>query len=145
MNQPEKRVLALLAVQHARAHTRSEMVKTKHVSSAAQISLWSPPVKFSLDPVNKHGDRRGIACQSPQMRENWELVAQGRKRCHTCKEIKPVQDFHHSKDGVGGVSRQCKDCACKDSRQRFRLRIYGMSYEEYMALFDAQEGAVTRA
>jgi hypothetical protein len=48
MNHPKKRDLALLAVQHTRADTRSETVKTKHVSSATQISLWSPPVKFSL-------------------------------------------------------------------------------------------------
>ena len=42
MNQPEKRDLALLAVQHARAHTRSETVKNhrKQQSSELQLSLF---------------------------------------------------------------------------------------------------------
>ena len=115
MSHPEKRDLALLAVSRARAHTRSEIVI---------IDGRSDPTRWRKDMMRK---------------ENYYLVLEGRKRCRSCGEIKPLTEFHQLKEGRGGVRPRCKDCENTGARHRSHKRYYAISYEEYLALYAAQE------
>lgn len=85
---------------------------------------------------------RGYA-HDPLYRERRELAEQGLKRCITCAVIKPFSNFYAytsaRKDRcVGGVTNECKDCALVRFRRSFLKRAYGITPEDYDALFTAQ-------
>lgn len=97
-----------------------------------------------------------------------ELFTQGRRRCHACKKIKPLDEFYKDAKAKGGKGYRCKDCAkrisAKDAKEnsdarkatgkRYRsqphiraqardrlLRIkYGVGSKEYDQLLARQKG-----
>ena len=73
------------------------------------------------------------------------------KRCCECGEIKPLTEFNRSSKGKDGYQWKCRACykAYNKSRYTYDMelsrskhlkRTYGMAPEEYLALFDAQNG-----
>lgn len=76
------------------------------------------------------------------------------KSCSTCKETKPLKDFHNDRRTVTGKASVCKECASRrmkewywsseDRKQRIRdggLKFkYGISREDYFRMLDDQEG-----
>ena len=50
---------------------------------------------------------------------NKELLADGLKICNTCRETKPLTDFHKHRSRLGGVSDECRKCALSRCRRRY--------------------------
>lgn len=61
-------------------------------------------------------------------RLNKELLAEGLKICNTCREKKPLTDFHKHRSRLGGVSDECKECT--SSRHRMKYAIDGWKGHE---------------
>ena len=55
------------------------------------------------------------------------------KRCNACCEIKPAKAFT-------GREWVCKKCRNKQRVRRARVEKYGITFEEFSTLLDAQEG-----
>ncbi len=53
----------------------------------------------------------------------------GNKRCCTCKQYKPVTEFHKDATGIGGATYSCKLCANARSRANHKERL--VSQEGY--------------
>jgi hypothetical protein len=76
------------------------------------------------------------------------------KRCSACREVKPVSEFPSHPGSAGGRRRQCKDCHNARSRTEYARRpevraqakarnrksLYGLTQEDFDALFAAQDG-----
>ena len=77
------------------------------------------------------------------------------KTCCDCRESKPLSDYHKSAQHKSGVSGHCKPCQAAYHRQwyaknrakksvdmrRVRLsRLFGLSLEDWDALYDRQNG-----
>lgn len=65
------------------------------------------------------------------------------KRCPTCRKIKPLSDFHRSKNTLDGHVCYCKPCALarwKPMNFVWRLRTYfGITLEQYNTLLEKQD------
>ena len=81
----------------------------------------------------------------PVHMERLDLVKQGLKRCDTCHEIKPLIEFYPVRSGhgyhIGGVTNMCRLRSREEALRRFRERLYGISMEEYLKIFAAQNSA----
>jgi Recombination endonuclease VII len=68
--------------------------------------------------------------------------AQGRT-CTTCNEFKPAKEYELEKDkrAFGGVAMRSKCRVCDGTRKykRFIQKTYGISYESYIELLEAQK------
>jgi hypothetical protein len=73
------------------------------------------------------------------------------KRCGECGEMKHLTEFNRSSKGNDGHQWKCRACYkaynksiytynMELSRSKHLKRTYGMAPEEYIALFDAQNG-----
>jgi hypothetical protein len=58
------------------------------------------------------------------------------KVCTYCKQFKGLNNFNNRKASTDGKAYQCKDCK-KDIELK---RIYGITLEQYMQMFTAQNG-----
>lgn len=47
------------------------------------------------------------------------LVIDGKKPCHTCKQLLPVSEFHKKASTVSGLESNCKACVAKKFRDRY--------------------------
>jgi len=61
------------------------------------------------------------------------------RRCCWCHETKPVSMFNKHKGRPAGINSMCKSCAKEQEFPR-RLKRYGISKEDYLALLADQEG-----
>ena len=69
------------------------------------------------------------------------------KKCSKCKQIKPLSDFHKSKNGKFGVHHYCKKCNSKFRKSTYKYNIerqtrtkYKVEFEEIIDLYDNQNG-----
>ena len=73
------------------------------------------------------------------------------KHCSTCKEVKPLEDFHNDKGTKTGKSSRCKPCTITQKRNWNRKnkekvhgqqikQKYGIGLEEFNAMYKAQGG-----
>lgn len=75
------------------------------------------------------------------------------KMCYTCKQTKPIEEFHLRKRGdpIRGRMSDCKDCQKarlrgryhrSDDKERHRivLRSHNVTKEQYAAMLEAQDG-----
>lgn len=78
------------------------------------------------------------------------------KTCRTCKETKPIIEFHKRKDGKAGTRSSCVDCTRKknleyyhnkggkelqaDRSYKHNLKKYGLTEEDYNGLLEDQQG-----
>ncbi len=73
------------------------------------------------------------------------------KKCASCQVIKPIEEFPRDKGKPDGYASSCKPCR-RESKQKFLernpyynemeswRRRYGLSREEYMRMYEDQEG-----
>lgn len=91
-----------------------------------------------------------------------KYLIDGKLECRKCSEWKPLEDYHKSKSGTYGVVGMCKVCALKKAREyrkdklgpgkpyaektkiyqrQYHLKtVYGLTVEEYQAIWDKQSG-----
>jgi len=69
-----------------------------------------------------------------------ERETTGTKQCRVCGETKPLDDFHKDTRRVDGLTDECRPCKKKMARTQHVLRTYGVTQEQYDALYAAQEG-----
>ena len=78
-------------------------------------------------------------------REQRQLIAEGNRRCTTCREIKSTNDFYR----CGGMCRECRAAykrrwkAALNENQRRSLMLrekYNIEQSDYEALLSAQNG-----
>jgi len=78
------------------------------------------------------------------------------RKCCTCHLEKPIEDFwkDSTRNGLGGISRRCKQCSCSFSRKQYHAQPdkksfnhtnhlrsrFGLKKEEYVRLLQAQNG-----
>ena len=78
------------------------------------------------------------------------------KICKTCKESKPITEFHKRKDGKAGTRSSCIVCMRKkhleyyhsrggkelqaDRSYKHNLKKYGLTEEDYKSLLEGQQG-----
>lgn len=74
------------------------------------------------------------------------------QKCSTCKETKPLGQFHKDQDRTSGHNAHCKPCRIEyanaykannpDSLKNSALKSkYGITLEEYNGLFEKQQGS----
>ena len=82
-----------------------------------------------------------------------EIYASGKKRCRTCKQVKPHGEFHRRPNRNDGLSSYCKPCVSEQSKVRnalphkkqkarenkYRVK-YGIGVAEYDRMLQAQGG-----
>jgi hypothetical protein len=89
--------------------------------------------------------RSCIACE--------RLYDSGRKKCHKCKQVKPLADFHRRPNREHAYDGNCKACRSHDSKQRNALpekqaryrelryrRLYGVGLAQVEAMQRQQKG-----
>jgi Recombination endonuclease VII len=139
INWPEKGDLAPLAAFRPRTHARSELVKAPRKPSAA--------TQMSLFPEKQSSVRRFSRAWvgDPAYMERREMEAHRMKRCITCKTVKPYGEFgvvplsSAKNKTIGGVWNECKDCkSARQKRTHMKLK-YGVSEEDYTAMYEAQD------
>lgn len=102
--------------------------------------------------VSKYSNRK-----TPEEHREFWFLPDGRKRCCTCQEFKPLTDYHKDSGGIEGVAYSCKVCANARSKlhharrmrddpkyrramkERYVRQSYGLSRDEYEALLLAQD------
>jgi len=77
------------------------------------------------------------------------------KTCKRCSKTKPIEQFYKNKETVDGRHSHCAECskaiardrriqnpiAAKESQRRAHLKsTFGITFEEYEALFTGQKG-----
>ena len=71
------------------------------------------------------------------------------KTCKSCGEVKPILEFYPHKKSKGGYIRHCKVCVSLQRKKKYcskKTRAahikskYGLSEEDYTALFEKQQG-----
>lgn len=69
------------------------------------------------------------------------------KVCNSCKNSKPVKEFHKQKECKDGLRGSCRSCRSTrffgPNRQSYLKRKYGINNEDYERLFKEQEGKCT--
>ena len=79
------------------------------------------------------------------------LIASGEKECSSCRETKPLEDFHPRKDTADRLYADCKKCIVQangerasvkpDTRRAYNLKVnYNITIEEYDAILASQNG-----
>jgi hypothetical protein len=68
-------------------------------------------------------EHRRIIFDPTYKQPNNKLVKLGCKQCTTCKEIKPLNDYHNHKNGIGGKYIYCKKCSIIRAALYYRLKI----------------------
>jgi hypothetical protein len=75
------------------------------------------------------------------------VLADGTKKCNKCGEVKPVSEYHPHKSIKCGLFPHCKECHRNHYRKNrfewrngFLNRTYGISFDEYLTMFQAQGG-----
>jgi hypothetical protein len=94
------------------------------------------------------------------------LVAEGKKQCTGCLEVKPLEQYGKATNGLGGRASQCNTCKAEKSRQyrkdnpdphknwdagryqrrkremrdRFLQRTYGVTLERFEEMVEEQQG-----
>lgn len=78
------------------------------------------------------------------------------KKCHTCKQNKKMSDFHLNKKKKDGRATRCRKCKGKayreavikepvkhnrSNRNRQYVRKYGITIEDYEAMYASQNGS----
>jgi hypothetical protein len=116
--------------------------------SRKDLFVTQPPLFF--DTPKARGLSRG-AINVPRYRADYlerrEMEEQQIKRCSTCKVVKPYSEFYTLTESrnlrvhtVGGVTNECKDCMATRYKESHMRRKYGISLEEYNAMYEAQDG-----
>ena len=70
------------------------------------------------------------------------FVVNGKKKCSSCREIKPVSEFHQRSDHANGVGYRsiCKECTKPKERNRHLERSYGIDLFDYERMYKEQGG-----
>ena len=64
------------------------------------------------------------------------------KKCRTCDEIKPLDEFYRSnkKSNPDGRINYCKGCREKTNRRSYLKRKFGITPEDYESMLESQGG-----
>jgi hypothetical protein len=62
------------------------------------------------------------------------------KKCIRCKNEKPFSEFYNKAVGKNGKHEYCKKCSYLINRKNELKRVYGISLDEYNAMFANQKG-----
>lgn len=62
------------------------------------------------------------------------------KTCTQCQAEKPLDQFYAQERGLDGRRSRCIPCEARDVEDRRILRTYGITREQYDAMFEAQGG-----
>jgi hypothetical protein len=73
------------------------------------------------------------------------------KKCSRCQQVKPLSEFNRATKSKDGYQWHCNACRKLHNKARYKYdlevnrsknlkRLYGMSPEEYQAMFTAQNG-----
>ncbi len=89
---------------------------------------------FDLDSPNP---TQPIHCSDCELRITLE---RGTKQCRLCGEYKSLGEFHKHHSARAGRLNECKSCTRLRSRDSFTRRRYGLSQQDYDALYAAQKG-----
>ncbi len=97
----------------------------------------------------KRSEKMGYTLRGRRPAE-WYVAPEGMKRCGTCEETKPVAEFHKARANPSGLQGRCKPCGIAaaeawvakngGSRAMNLLRKYGITLDDYEALFAEQNG-----
>lgn len=68
------------------------------------------------------------------------LRANGLKRCTSCKEIKPLEDFYGDPRRTDGKQSRCKECFLQKGNHSYLKKEYGITPEQFGLLMDSQDG-----
>lgn len=69
-----------------------------------------------------------------------EVERRGMMVCRRCQEAKPLSGFHKDTRRVTGYTDECRDCRRVIARAAHILRTYGITQDQYDALYAEQEG-----
>jgi hypothetical protein len=69
-----------------------------------------------------------------------ETVRGDLKRCGGCFEWKPLEEFHKSRNSKAGRDHRCKPCNRRRMHERSLLKLYGLTWEKWTELVEAQGG-----
>lgn len=61
----------------------------------------------------------------------------GKKRCSLCGEWWPLEDYQKSKWNRDGLDHRCRSCN-RLRGQRGRIQAHGLTWDDYLAMFEAQ-------
>jgi hypothetical protein len=62
------------------------------------------------------------------------------KRCASCREVKPLSEFHRAPKQSGGYNCYCKDCRRVQNREAHLRRTYGLTPADVAIMIDQQGG-----
>jgi hypothetical protein len=97
------------------------------------------------DLTEYHRDRRVVkdgrtntckACCSKRKKNLNFPLTHNPKKCSRCKTVKVASCFGRDRQSSDGRKSACKSCNKRDSLEK----KYGLSLEEYLALYEEQEG-----
>jgi hypothetical protein len=87
------------------------------------------------------GDVTHCGCDNQRSVGDTDAEA-GTRVCRSCKEAKPLADFHRNHRCTGGRISRCKTCckASTDTKSKWLKTRYGISREQFDAMLARQDG-----
>lgn len=107
----------------------------RNVRGAGGLSAYCREC-FKVRDAAAYARRRAAAGKTVRPR----LAMEGHKRCASCDEVKPLEEFHKAVSQSGGHVPYCKPCRSTRERSGRFLRLYGLTEDDLAAMIEAQGG-----